>query len=53
MKIFQQAFDRMAYYKLPGWIVFVESLPVTGTQKVVKHRIFDGDEDPRKRPGAL
>ncbi len=53
MKIFQQAFDRMAYYKLPGWIVFVDALPVTGTQKVVKHRIFDEGEDPRKRPGAL
>ncbi|WP_372614571.1 AMP-binding protein [Aquicoccus sp.] len=53
MKIFRQAFDKMAYYKLPGWMVFVDALPVTGTQKVVKHRIFAKGEDPRKRPGAL
>ena len=24
----------MAYYKAPGWVAFVEQLPVTATQKV-------------------
>ncbi|WP_161594574.1 AMP-binding protein [Marimonas lutisalis] len=53
LKIFQQAFDKLAYYKTPGWILFVDELPVTGTQKVVKHKIFEPGEDPRTRPGIL
>jgi hypothetical protein len=27
------ASDRLGYFKLPGYIAFVESLPVTATQK--------------------
>lgn len=34
------AAERLAYYKPPGWIYFVDELPITGTQKVQKHRIF-------------
>jgi len=45
--------DRLAYFKAPGWILFVESLPTTGTQKVQKTQIFPRGEDPRRRPGAL
>ncbi len=45
--------ERLAYFKAPGWVLFVESLPTTGTQKVQKGRIFDRGEDPRRRPGAL
>ena len=26
--------DALAYYKLPGWIAFVDSLPTTATQKI-------------------
>jgi crotonobetaine/carnitine-CoA ligase len=44
---------RLAYYKPPGWILFVERLPTTGTQKVQKTQIFAAGEDPRKRPGAI
>ncbi len=44
---------RLAYFKAPGWILFVESLPTTGTQKVQKTQIFPRGEDPRRRPGAL
>ncbi|WP_159914541.1 AMP-binding protein [Pantoea sp. 18069] len=32
--------QRLAYYKPPGWIYFVDELPITGTQKVQKHRLF-------------
>ncbi|MDM7489357.1 AMP-binding protein [Rhodococcus sp. CSLK01-03] len=32
--------SQLAYYKVPGWIYFVEELPTTGTQKIQKHRIF-------------
>ncbi len=43
--IFDAAFARMAYYKPPGWVRFLDELPVTGTQKVVKHKIFGDGED--------
>jgi acyl-CoA synthetase (AMP-forming)/AMP-acid ligase II len=43
----------LAYFKAPGWLLFVESLPTTGTQKVQKTQIFVRGEDPRRRPGAL
>jgi acyl-CoA synthetase (AMP-forming)/AMP-acid ligase II len=36
------AAQRLAYYKPPGWIYFTDELPLTGTQKVQKHRIFPG-----------
>jgi crotonobetaine/carnitine-CoA ligase len=44
--------ERLAYFKAPGWILFVDSLPTTGTQKVQKTQIFPKGEDPRRRPGA-
>jgi acyl-CoA synthetase (AMP-forming)/AMP-acid ligase II len=31
--ILRAAAERLAYYKLPGYVAFVESLPVTATQK--------------------
>jgi acyl-CoA synthetase (AMP-forming)/AMP-acid ligase II len=45
--------ERLAYFKAPGWVLFVDSLPTTGTQKVQKAQIFPRGEDPRRRPGAL
>jgi crotonobetaine/carnitine-CoA ligase len=45
--------DRLAYYKAPGWVVFVAALPTTGTQKVQKAQLFPRGEDPRRRPDAL
>jgi len=44
---------RLAYFKAPGWVLFVPRLPTTGTQKVQKTQIFPEGEDPRRRPGAL
>jgi crotonobetaine/carnitine-CoA ligase len=44
---------RLAYFKAPGWVLFVDSLPTTGTQKVQKAQIFPRGEDPRQRPAAL
>ncbi len=44
---------RLAYFKAPGWVLFVERLPTTGTQKVQKAQIFSRNEDPRRQPGAL
>jgi crotonobetaine/carnitine-CoA ligase len=44
---------RLAYFKAPGWVLFVDRLPTTGTQKVQKAQIFPRGEDPRLRPGAI
>ena len=52
-RIFDWCMQRLAYFKAPGWIVFLPSLPTTGTQKVQKTQIFPKGEDPRHRPGAL
>lgn len=49
--LFAWSFERLAYFKAPGWILFVDSLPTTGTQKVQKTQIFKPGEDPRQRPG--
>jgi crotonobetaine/carnitine-CoA ligase len=45
--------ERLAYFKVPGWVLFVDSLPTTGTQKVQKTELFPAGEDPRRRPGAV
>ena len=50
--LFAACYDQLAYYKAPGWIVFVDELPVTGTQKVLKHKIFGEGVDPRRVPNA-
>jgi crotonobetaine/carnitine-CoA ligase len=44
---------RLAYYKAPGWILFVDDLPTTGTQKIQKHRIFEPGVDPRSLDGIV
>ncbi len=44
---------RLAYFKAPGWVLFVERLPTTGTQKVQKAQIFPRGVDPRRQPAAL
>jgi acyl-CoA synthetase (AMP-forming)/AMP-acid ligase II len=51
--IFATAQARLAYYKPPGWILFVETLPTTGTQKVQKTQIFPAGTDPRRVAGAI
>ncbi|MGI9522984.1 MAG: AMP-binding protein [Hyphomicrobiaceae bacterium] len=51
--LFEHCYTELAYYKAPGWIIFVDTLPVTGTQKVLKHKIFDEAEDPLSRPDAF
>jgi acyl-CoA synthetase (AMP-forming)/AMP-acid ligase II len=36
--------------KLPGWIAFLDELPVTGTQKIQKGLLFPTGQDPRTDP---
>lgn len=45
--------ERLAYYKAPGWVLFLDVLPTTGTQKVQKTQIFASGEDARTRPGVF
>jgi crotonobetaine/carnitine-CoA ligase len=52
MGLFEAARGRLAYFKLPGWVVFVDTIPVTGTQKIRKGVIFPQYADPRKHPHA-
>ena len=33
------ALDQMAYYKVPGYIAFVDALPVTTTQKIQRKEL--------------
>ncbi|WP_322865820.1 AMP-binding protein [Aquicoccus sp. G2-2] len=51
LNIRQQAAEKLAYFKVPGWILFASELPVTGTQKLMKHKLFKPGEDPRERAG--
>ncbi len=51
--IFESARTLIAYYKLPGWVAFVDDLPRTGTQKVRKGLIFPDIDDPRTAPGVI
>ena len=50
-QLFDFAKDRLAYYKLPGWMLFLDSLPTTGSLKIQKTQIFKPDVDPRKQVG--
>jgi crotonobetaine/carnitine-CoA ligase len=52
-RVFDWCMQRLAYFKAPGWIVFLPTLPTTGTQKVQKTQIFPKGEDPRTRAGAI
>jgi len=50
-ELFEFGFAKLAYFKPPGWILFVDSLPTTGTQKIQKAQIFDADVNPTETPG--
>lgn len=51
--LFDHCFAELAYFKAPGWIQFVATLPTTGTQKIQKHQIFPPGTDPRNLSGAF
>lgn len=44
---------RLAYYKVPGWLIFRDSLPTTPTNKVQHRLIFAAGEDPRTARGCF
>ncbi|UJW81015.1 AMP-binding protein [Hydrogenophaga sp. SL48] len=49
--LFDFCHQQLAYYKAPGWLWFAAEIPTTGTQKILKHRIFPEGTDPRALPG--
>jgi acyl-CoA synthetase (AMP-forming)/AMP-acid ligase II len=51
--LFEHCNQRMAYFKPPGWVMFVDDLPKTGSQKIQKHRIFESGTDPLQAPGMI
>ena len=52
-RLFDWCMARLAYFKAPGWVLFVPSLPTTGTQKVQKAEIFPRGQDARRQPGVI
>lgn len=51
--LFAWANERLAYYKPPGWVLFLDELPKTSTQKVQKGELFAAGADPRAAAGAI
>jgi acyl-CoA synthetase (AMP-forming)/AMP-acid ligase II len=52
-ELFEWCYRRMAYFKAPGWILFVDSLPMGTSAKLQKIHIFPPGTDPRQQPGAI
>jgi acyl-CoA synthetase (AMP-forming)/AMP-acid ligase II len=43
--LFDWCRERLSYFKAPGYILFMDKLPTTGTQKIQKGQIFEPDTD--------
>jgi acyl-CoA synthetase (AMP-forming)/AMP-acid ligase II len=41
--------ERLSYYKAPGYVVFIDELPTTSTNKVQKAKLADFVIDPQRR----
>ena len=52
-ELFHWCYERMAYFKAPGWILFVDSLPTGTSAKVQKIHIFPSGSDPRQQTGVI
>jgi acyl-CoA synthetase (AMP-forming)/AMP-acid ligase II len=51
--VFGACADRLAYYKVPGWLLFVDALPTTSTQKVQKAALRSVAADPAGQAGII
>jgi acyl-coenzyme A synthetase/AMP-(fatty) acid ligase len=52
-EIFRFCSQRIANFKLPAWIAFVNELPLTSTNKIQKHSLLAADKDPLSYPGMI
>ena len=41
--------ERLAYFKAPGYVAFIDELPTTSTNKVQKAKLADFALDPQRR----
>ena len=51
--VFAACAERLTYFKVPGYIVFQDTLPTTTTQKVQKAALRPIAEDPLSKSGSL
>ncbi|UCE31580.1 MAG: AMP-binding protein, partial [Burkholderiales bacterium] len=51
--LFGHCAARLAYYKLPGFVTFVATIPMTSTQKVRKAELVQLAADPIAHPGTI
>jgi acyl-CoA synthetase (AMP-forming)/AMP-acid ligase II len=51
--IVQAALEDLSYFKVPGWIVFVDSLPLTATQKIQRGELKARAKDLPGQPGCI
>jgi crotonobetaine/carnitine-CoA ligase len=51
--LFDWSYQRMAYFKAPGWVLFLDSLPMGTSAKVQKIHIFPAGSDPRAQAGVI
>ncbi|MDP3174149.1 MAG: AMP-binding protein [Phenylobacterium sp.] len=49
--LFDHCGENLAYFKVPGWVLFMSEIPTTGSQKVAKSQLFPGNADPRTYAG--
>ncbi|MEM8552736.1 MAG: AMP-binding protein [Pseudomonadota bacterium] len=52
-QILKDAASKLAYFKLPGWIAFLDELPTTTTQKVRKADLGAVAHDPENNPACI
>ncbi len=52
-ELFNYCCERLAYFKAPAYVLFVDNLPTTSSQKIQKVKIFAPDVDPRRQPGVI
>ena len=44
--IFEWCMNRMAYFKAPGWVCFVDEFPMTASNKIIKAALLEMGKDP-------
>lgn len=52
-ELFDICYKQLAYFKAPGWVLFVDEFATTSTQKIQKGKIFPPGVDPRQHPGSI
>jgi acyl-CoA synthetase (AMP-forming)/AMP-acid ligase II len=50
--LFDHAITNLAHYKAPGYILFVDAIPRTASQKMMKYALFAEGVDARTLPGV-